>query len=159
MSLESKVFSVKPKNFDNSDLIQQEYFTKLDNYDMSFVKERLFIEKTFADEKEYTEASCELKKFFALSKLYGQSMAMTSPRIDEVWHQFILFTRDYHKFCDDFIGRYFHHDPNIPSRMNNSAIHESYHNFINAYTQTYGDIPSIWGIIQNNKETKIGGKK
>lgn len=31
--------------------------------------------------------------------------------IDEMWHNFILFTGDYAKFCNDYLGRYIHHNP------------------------------------------------
>jgi len=30
--------------------------------------------------------------------------------LDELWHCFILHTRDYHAFCQQFFGEYFHHD-------------------------------------------------
>lgn len=31
--------------------------------------------------------------------------------IDEMWHEFILVTRDYTSFCNDMLGRYIHHAP------------------------------------------------
>ena len=31
--------------------------------------------------------------------------------IDEMWHTFILVTRDYTQFCHDMFGRYIHHAP------------------------------------------------
>lgn len=31
--------------------------------------------------------------------------------IDEMWHEFILVTRDYTRFCDSMFGRYIHHAP------------------------------------------------
>jgi len=34
--------------------------------------------------------------------------------IDKMWHTFLLFTRDYHEFCDTCLnGNFFHHDPLI----------------------------------------------
>lgn len=30
--------------------------------------------------------------------------------LDELWHAFILHTRDYHAFCDQFFGEYIHHE-------------------------------------------------
>lgn len=32
--------------------------------------------------------------------------------IDEMWHEFIIITRDYTKFCDDMFLSYIHHVPN-----------------------------------------------
>lgn len=31
--------------------------------------------------------------------------------IDEMWHNFILFTVEYHEFCDKYFGYYIHHGP------------------------------------------------
>jgi hypothetical protein len=31
--------------------------------------------------------------------------------IDEMWHEFILVTREYTQFCDKMFGRYIHHRP------------------------------------------------
>lgn len=32
--------------------------------------------------------------------------------IDQFWHTFLLFTRDYQTFCEGFLGdRFFHHEP------------------------------------------------
>lgn len=31
--------------------------------------------------------------------------------IDEMWHNFVLFTKEYAQFCDEFLGGYIHHLP------------------------------------------------
>lgn len=32
--------------------------------------------------------------------------------IDDMWHTFLLFTRDYQSFCRDYLGNiFFHHEP------------------------------------------------
>ena len=36
---------------------------------------------------------------------------VTSDPIDGVWHTFLLFTREYERFCTTFIGEYIHHEP------------------------------------------------
>jgi hypothetical protein len=33
------------------------------------------------------------------------------PRVDDAWHTFILFTRDYADYCDRRFGRFIHHEP------------------------------------------------
>lgn len=35
--------------------------------------------------------------------------------LDEMWHHFILQTRDYHQFCHEEFGEYFHHEASLPS--------------------------------------------
>ncbi|MDB5259275.1 MAG: hypothetical protein JWO73_483 [Candidatus Taylorbacteria bacterium] len=34
-----------------------------------------------------------------------------SPMIDEAWHTFIIFTREYAKFCNEHFGYFIHHNP------------------------------------------------
>lgn len=34
--------------------------------------------------------------------------------IDEAWHTFIIYTRDYAQFCDCYFGGFIHHRPNRP---------------------------------------------
>ena len=41
----------------------------------------------------------------------GQQVAMPSPVVDDLWHEFILHTRDYARFCDAALGRFLHHTP------------------------------------------------
>ncbi len=33
--------------------------------------------------------------------------------IDEMWHAFIIFTRDYADFCQSYFGHFIHHVPNV----------------------------------------------
>lgn len=40
-------------------------------------------------------------------------MLRSMREIDEMWHEFILFTQDYTDFCLKYFGDYIHHLPNI----------------------------------------------
>jgi hypothetical protein len=44
-------------------------------------------------------------------------MLRSMQEIDDMWHEFILFTEDYTAFCERFFGRYIHHLPNIFDNM------------------------------------------
>lgn len=44
-------------------------------------------------------------------------MARSMREIDEMWHEFILFTEDYTNFCMQYFGEYLHHLPNIFDNM------------------------------------------
>ena len=37
--------------------------------------------------------------------------------LDEMWHTFILHTRDYHLFCMRLFGHYVHHAPTTPAQI------------------------------------------
>src|SRR5437763_922512 len=59
----------------------------------------------------YDVAFEELKKFYALCRATGKPLGMWSDIVDHVWHQHVLFTREYSRFCNRFLGSYLHHDP------------------------------------------------
>ena len=46
-----------------------------------------------------------------------QRLAITTPLliIDEMWHNFVLFSREYTEYCHDCFGRYIHHAPTTQS--------------------------------------------
>lgn len=44
--------------------------------------------------------------------------------IDEMWHNFILHTVSYTKFCIHYFGRYLHHNPNSVKTKNNQLTKE-----------------------------------
>lgn len=61
-----------------------------------------------------------LRQYFRMC-LAGQPqlVAMPSQVVDDAWHEFILFTRQYQKFCAQGLGRFLHHTPAeaMPSRQ------------------------------------------
>ena len=65
-----------------------------------------------------TEAQTELvevalRDYFALCLRAGprRMVAMPSQVVDDLWHEFILFTRIYQGFCRRALGRFLHHTP------------------------------------------------
>ncbi len=53
-----------------------------------------------------------LRDYFAICyKANGSKVAMPSRIVDEAWHEFILFTRDYAVFCQNAFGHFLHHNP------------------------------------------------
>lgn len=53
-----------------------------------------------------------LLDYFHLCRSAGRrQVAMPSQVVDDAWHEFILFTRRYHAFCQGAFGRFLHHTP------------------------------------------------
>ena len=53
-----------------------------------------------------------LKQFFRAYLRSGrQYVAMPSQAADDLWHEFILYTRAYQDFCKKAFGRFLHHTP------------------------------------------------
>jgi hypothetical protein len=86
----------KALSYDNLDVVQR--FLQL--YDVS--------------EEEAQDIFSETKKWIWLaSQPDSNVLAIIDPLliVDEMWHNFILFTHDYTRYCFDCYGRYIHHQP------------------------------------------------
>jgi hypothetical protein len=56
-----------------------------------------------------------LREFFlAYLKSGYRYLGMPSRVVDDLWHEFILDTREYGRFCEAAFGRYFRHTPQSP---------------------------------------------
>lgn len=53
-----------------------------------------------------------LRQYFLAYQMSGcRYVAMPSQVADDLWHEFILYTRAYEDFCQKAFGRFFHHTP------------------------------------------------
>jgi hypothetical protein len=53
-----------------------------------------------------------LQQYFLIcQRARGKFVSMPSQVVDDLWHDFILFTRHYREFCDKAFGRFLHHTP------------------------------------------------
>lgn len=64
--------------------------------------------------KECALVSRGLRQYFVAYLMSGQKfVSMPSQIVDELWHEFILFTRDYEQFCKRAFGSFMHHTPAV----------------------------------------------
>lgn len=84
------------------------------------------------------EAFIELMKYILLCHIHAKDKA-SSPEneslqfscvmhsemsdIDNMWHTFLLFTKDYQEFCQNYLGSFFHHEPLSDE---NSLLNDNY---------------------------------
>ncbi len=62
--------------------------------------------------KEEDVAFEQMLVFLWLSQICPKGYRIApADAIDAVWHQFILFTREYQRFCLSTVGRMIHHEP------------------------------------------------
>jgi hypothetical protein len=87
-------------------------------YEAPFLLEKLCKEHITETSEEAHALFTELKKYLLLTGADDSTdWSMYSLRVDEAWHQFVLFTREYMEFCLRFFGRYIQHSPgNAPKR-------------------------------------------
>lgn len=62
-------------------------------------------------EGEAEDIFTETKKFLYISRQPGVFIPDELLIVDEMWHNFILFTATYHDFCARYFGAYLHHLP------------------------------------------------
>ena len=62
--------------------------------------------------KDYALVAQAMRQFFLAYLLSNkQPVAMPSRIADDLWHEFILYTRQYAEFCRLAFGEFFHHTP------------------------------------------------
>ncbi len=62
-------------------------------------------------EAEATDIFTETKKFLYICRQPGVFIPDELLIVDEMWHNFILFTKEYQDFCALYFGGYLHHIP------------------------------------------------
>ncbi len=88
-------------------------------------------------EERATQLFEECKKFMIICILVGG--ASPSHELDEMWHHFILHTRDYIGYCERYLGRYLHHNPTETPDVKNRNL------MLEVAKATFGSIEeSMW---------------
>ena len=74
--------------------------------------QRLARRRPELDSTQRAEVLEGLRDYFLICNTAGRRMvAMPSQAVDDAWHEFILFTRQYEQFCQRAFGRFLHHTP------------------------------------------------
>jgi len=92
----------------------------------------------------------EYKKFIYLGVIADFSVT-PSKIIDQVWHEHLLFSSGYRKFCNEIIQSDFDHNPELISMDIQTELFQSqYYHTIDLYKQEFGFEPpaDIWDITK-----------
>jgi hypothetical protein len=122
-------------------------FDALD-FDAPYLIEKL-VKDHVADSADQGRALfTEVKRYLVLNQVdRTKSWKMYSLRVDEVWHQFVLFTVEYFAFCDKYFGHYAHHAPsNAPDPgFGHRAPEATFAEFSDRYREMFGvELPDVW---------------
>jgi len=111
-----------------------------------YLEERLVREKKVRTAEEVARLLDEVKKYIVLSRqMRDRSVPMLSRRIDEVWHQFILFSEEYKQFCHRFFGRFVHHNPGRATDESGEPRPELTRDELErAYVSLFGPMSDLW---------------
>lgn len=123
----------------------QEVFNKIDSYDFSRISTK-YQQVHETSEKEAVEVLEELKKWFTLCAVNPGRKYHIGSRIDDMWHVFILFTKDYAEFCEQRIGFFLHHEPSVPGESLPPSKDDANDELLNDYVVHFNQKPpmNIW---------------
>tara|TARA_B100000287_G_C20522390_1_gene737490 strand:+ start:160 stop:639 length:480 start_codon:yes stop_codon:yes gene_type:complete len=116
-----------------------------------FLIKRLLSKNIFDDAKYIIELFEEWKRYVSISMSNQElKIPMLSNEVDEVWHNFILFTKQYHHFCRNILQiDYFHHSPTIPGEELTTISSEL---FFELYSKKFGStISNTWSKFTSCK--------
>lgn len=85
--------------------------------------------------------------------------------IDEMWHTFLLSTKDYDDFCQDYFGKKIHHSPDaIISEASKEKNQQQYINLYIKAEKTFGVLdpttfpnPAVLAVSDCNGDCGSGG--
>jgi hypothetical protein len=63
--------------------------------------------------------------FRILARRPSARLSMPSMLVDDMWHEFLLHTRDYAAFCDAAVGKFLHHEPESAMTADQAAANRS----------------------------------
>jgi hypothetical protein len=99
--------------------------------------------------KQHTKAEQGLEEVLRFLYLCAHSNSTLTPSalVDSVWHEFILFTRHYGRFCEKQIGYFIHHQPSAD--QGNELL--QYQQTLALYEHTFGICEAFfWPRPQKN---------
>ena len=88
--------------------------------------EKLQLRRPGLEAKNAQLVARALRQFFLAHLRSGrQYVSMPSQAADDLWHEFILYTRNYELFCRQAFGRFLHHTPAVvlgSARLGNAGL-------------------------------------
>lgn len=143
-------FAATPTPFASSDgsALARLNLSAMLSFDPPYLLDKLLGLGVAQTRDEARELFREVIKYFVLCELSPErELPMISRRIDETWHQFALFTRQYEQFCVQFFGGYVHHAPNeIKPYLTDTIAREAMEldEFQARYEALFGPISAAW---------------
>jgi hypothetical protein len=90
------------------------------------VRQRFGLEHNTLSSDDISTVEAATRQWFRLAARHPKAkLSMPSVVVDDMWHEFVLHTRDYAEFCDAAFGRFLHHTPE--SAMNAAAAAANQH--------------------------------
>ncbi len=107
-----------------------------------------------ADKETAENLKKECLRYLTLCALHPEKeISMFNEMVDEYWHTFLLFSREYFDFCHDLGIPYIHHYPNVSEEKPKEGA--TFSDFEKLYQETFEeDLPALW---KTGKGKRCGG--
>ena len=121
-------------------------------FEAQYLMEKLVKDRVTTDRHEAEMLFREVKRYLFLTRADDSRIfEMHSLRVDEVWHQFVLYTKEYSDFCNRYFGVYLPHRPsNAPSHPETDGLSlemrtATFDEFRIFYRELFDeDLPDCW---------------
>ncbi|MFN2494560.1 MAG: hypothetical protein ABR608_01430 [Pseudonocardiaceae bacterium] len=92
----------------------------------SSVRQRLRLKHPDLQTESAALVETALRQWFRLlARRPSVRLSMPSVLVDDMWHEFLLHTRDYAAFCDAAFGQFLHHEPESTMTPEQAAANRS----------------------------------
>jgi len=100
--------------------LYKKLISDLDSEYIKNVKKRVMVHTNWTEE-EYDIYFYGMKQYLLMNAVL-KSVPMFSEEVDEIWHEMLMFTKEYEDFCKNFIGETIHHAPNTSEGKNEPGV-------------------------------------
>lgn len=125
---------------------QTDLHTNVMSYPMAHIIKRCQKDFGYTDQ-DMVILEKELKRFLIMTTT-NSYLGMYSKDVDNLWHTFILFTKEYSEFGHKFAGKFIHHEPETSetrTAAEQAQARREFREFIAKYKQTFHeDAHDIW---------------
>lgn len=118
-------------------------------FEAPYVSEKLLVNKTVRSLEEGKVLFDEAKKYlWLIATDRERDYPIMSLRVDEAWHQFLLFTLECQEFCQRFFGCFMNHAPPtkalaVPGAKVRPVVTRE--KFAARYLEVFGvELPDVW---------------
>ncbi len=114
-------------------------------FDAPYLVEKLVHRGAARDADEARALFQEVKKYLVLTTVHSElAIPMFSRRVDDAWHQLVLFTREYAAFSREHFGRFVDHTPREESGGAPAGEPIELARFEQLYSALFGELSPLW---------------
>lgn len=119
-------------------------FARVVDWDLSAVKQHA-VAKGLYTQGEIDVVETAYKKYLAICSTSRGDSYPSPLKVDPLWHEHILFTRDYSRMCKTAFGHFIHHEPFASGRELDCAAQSALRH---AYQTAFGEEPdAVWTVF------------